>query len=120
MSGWLLIATLTLPRRRIIDPLPAIAELFMTVMPVVLPWSSSPTFEGGSGIFAISICEMLLPISRCRDAAADRAGLHLGCEEKGEGQGGRARGERGNQARENTHCGLRGGGAARDGSTPIM
>ena len=40
--------TLTLPRRRIIEPLPAMAELVITVMPVVRPCSSWPTFAGGS------------------------------------------------------------------------
>src|SRR5687767_6179815 len=68
MSGWLLIVTLTFPRSRIIEPLPAIAELGITVMPVVRPCSNCPMFEEGSCTFAMSICEMLLPTSRFRAA----------------------------------------------------
>jgi hypothetical protein len=37
-------------------------------MPVVRPWSSWPMFADGSCTFAMSICEMLLPTSRCRAA----------------------------------------------------
>ena len=70
MSGWLLIVTLTLPRRRIKEPLPAMAELGMTVMPVVRPCSSWPMLAEGSCTLAMSIWETLLPISRLRAALA--------------------------------------------------
>ena len=64
MSGELLIATLLLPRSRIIPPEPGCPLANCTFRPAIRPMSRLSTLPTGSCILLISSTAMLLPISR--------------------------------------------------------